>query len=111
MNAAATAATPAPETVEHDTTHPCVLIVDDDALTREVCSINLQLEGLRVLEAEDGTFVHFVTLPTDPENNPMRSIAAFRAFTANGRERQVDEPVVKSARIVGNYRMLAEHIR
>ena len=64
-----------------------------------------------VLEAEDGTFVHFVTLPTDPENNPMRSIAAFRAFTANGRERQVDEPVVKSARIVGNYRMLAEHIR
>ena len=33
----------------------CVLIVDDDPATRALCSFNLQLEGLRVLEAEDGT--------------------------------------------------------
>jgi CheY-like chemotaxis protein len=33
---------------------PCVLIVDDDAATRMLCSVNLQLEGLRVLEAADG---------------------------------------------------------
>jgi two-component system, chemotaxis family, chemotaxis protein CheY len=33
---------------------PCVLIVDDDPATRLLCSINLQLEGLRVLEAADG---------------------------------------------------------
>ena len=32
----------------------CVLIIDDDAATREICSINLQLEGLRVLEAANG---------------------------------------------------------
>ena len=32
----------------------CVLIVDDDAATRMLCSVNLQLEGLRVLEAADG---------------------------------------------------------
>jgi CheY-like chemotaxis protein len=33
---------------------PCILIVDDDAATRMLCSVNLQLEGLRVLEAADG---------------------------------------------------------
>jgi DNA-binding response OmpR family regulator len=32
----------------------CVLIIDDDAATREICAINLQLEGLRVLEAANG---------------------------------------------------------
>ena len=32
----------------------CVLIVDDDPATRMLCSVNLQLEGLRVLEAADG---------------------------------------------------------
>jgi two-component system chemotaxis response regulator CheY len=32
----------------------CVLIVDDDPATRMLCSINLQREGLLVLEAADG---------------------------------------------------------
>jgi CheY-like chemotaxis protein len=44
-------------TSEKDTgesAQPCVLIIDDDAATREICSINLQLEGLRVLEAANG---------------------------------------------------------
>jgi two-component system chemotaxis response regulator CheY len=50
MEAAATA----PQTGDDKTTQPCVLIVDDDPATRELCSINLQRAGLRVLEAEDG---------------------------------------------------------
>jgi CheY-like chemotaxis protein len=33
---------------------PRVLVVDDDANARALCSINLLLEGLEVLEAEDG---------------------------------------------------------
>jgi CheY-like chemotaxis protein len=33
---------------------PRVLIVDDDPAIRMRCSINLQIEGLRVLEAADG---------------------------------------------------------
>lgn len=37
-----------------NTASPCVLVVDDDPATRMLCSINLQLEGLSVLEAEDG---------------------------------------------------------
>jgi two-component system chemotaxis response regulator CheY len=32
----------------------CVLIVDDDPATRLLCSISLELAGLRVLEAPDG---------------------------------------------------------
>ena len=31
-----------------------VLVVDDDSTARALCSINLLLEGLEVLEAEDG---------------------------------------------------------
>jgi putative two-component system response regulator len=37
---------------EHST--PCVLIVDDDPATRLLYALNLELEGLRVLEASDG---------------------------------------------------------
>jgi two-component system phosphate regulon response regulator PhoB len=37
-----------------ESTQACVLIIDDDAATREICAINLQLEGLRVLEAANG---------------------------------------------------------
>jgi CheY-like chemotaxis protein len=33
---------------------PRVLVVDDDSNARALCSINLLLEGLEVLEAEDG---------------------------------------------------------
>jgi CheY-like chemotaxis protein len=32
----------------------CVLIVDDDASVRLVCAVNLEAEGLHVLEAADG---------------------------------------------------------
>jgi CheY-like chemotaxis protein len=36
------------------TKSPRVLVVDDDSNARALCSINLLLEGLEVLEAEDG---------------------------------------------------------
>lgn len=36
------------------TKFPRVLVVDDDSNARALCSINLLLEGLEVLEAEDG---------------------------------------------------------
>jgi CheY-like chemotaxis protein len=36
------------------TKSPRVLVVDDDSNSRALCSINLLLEGLEVLEAEDG---------------------------------------------------------
>ena len=32
---------------------PTVLVVDDDASLRLLCRVNLELEGLRVLEARD----------------------------------------------------------
>ncbi len=37
-----------------ETTQPRVLVVDDDAGVRMLCSVNLGLAGLDVLEAEDG---------------------------------------------------------
>ena len=33
---------------------PCVLVVDDDPATRLLYALNLELEGLRVIEASDG---------------------------------------------------------
>jgi CheY-like chemotaxis protein len=36
------------------TKFPRVLVVDDDSNARALCSINLLLEGVEVLEAEDG---------------------------------------------------------
>src|SRR6476661_4721117 len=42
------------ETAAGDSAPACVLIIDDDDATRELCSINLQREGLRVLEAANG---------------------------------------------------------
>jgi CheY-like chemotaxis protein len=38
-----------------DHTTPCVLIVDDDPATRLLYAVNLELEGLRVIEASDGS--------------------------------------------------------
>jgi putative two-component system response regulator len=41
------------EAAEHPT--PCVLIIDDDPATRLLYAVNLELEGLRVIEASDGS--------------------------------------------------------
>ena len=59
-----------------------------------------------VLELEDGTFIHFAITPDDPAANPLRQIAAFEVFSKDGGERHVSKPVVKQAKIIGNYRML-----
>ena len=40
--------------VNGDGKAPCVLIVDDDPAIRMLCSVNLLIEGLVVLEAQDG---------------------------------------------------------
>jgi hypothetical protein len=60
------------------------------------------------VELGDGTFVHFVTAPDDPDASPLRNIAAFQAFTANIEDRQFAKATQQPMGIVGNYRMLAE---
>jgi CheY-like chemotaxis protein len=37
------------------TSPPCVLLIDDDAAIRLLCSVNLRALGIEVLEAEDGS--------------------------------------------------------
>ena len=59
-----------------------------------------------VLELEDGTFIHFAITPDDPAANPLRQIAAFEVFSSHAGERQLSKPVVKQAKVIGNYRML-----
>lgn len=64
-------------------------------------------EGLRylVLELEDGEFVHFVGNEADA--NPLPKLAAFKAFTETHGERRSTLISRKSARIVGDYPMIA----
>jgi hypothetical protein len=59
-----------------------------------------------VLEFEDGSFVHCAVVPGEPEAYPLRTIAAFRAVTADAGERQSVKSVTSAPRIVGNYRMI-----
>jgi CheY-like chemotaxis protein len=42
------------ETAQATARAACVLIIDDDPATRLLCSVSLELAGLRVLEAADG---------------------------------------------------------
>src|SRR5882724_1789872 len=60
-----------------------------------------------VLELEDGTFIHYAVLPTDPQENPLRQNSAFQRFQAEN-DRRDGEPMVRSAKIVGNYKSLVE---
>lgn len=64
-------------------------------------------EALRylVLELEDGEFVHLVM---DEGESPLPKLAAFKAFTAHHPDRR-STPISRSpAKVVGNYRMIAE---
>lgn len=64
-------------------------------------------EALRylVLELEDGEFVHVVM---DEGESPLPKLSAFKAFTAHHADRR-STPVSRSpAKLVGNYRMIAE---
>lgn len=60
-----------------------------------------------VLELEDGDFIHVVETADGNDASPLTGLAAFKAFTENHAERRSTPVVRKSARIVGNYRMIA----
>ena len=68
----------------------------------------MRLEGVRYLSLrlDDDTFVHVVE--TEAETSALPDLAAFKAFQSGIRERCIEVPVVRSATIVGNYRMLGE---
>jgi hypothetical protein len=66
-------------------------------------------EGVRYLSLrlDDDSFVHFVETEDDaPVTLP--SLAAFKAFQADIRQRCIEPPQAGGAIIVGNYRMLNE---
>ena len=64
--------------------------------------------GLRylALRLEDDSFVHFVATESDDGSKALRELPAFQAFQNGIRERCDEMPLARSARIVGNYRML-----
>src|SRR6185437_9476410 len=47
-----------------------------------------------VFDFEDGTFVHYATVPADPEANPLRQLASFQRFQTDNGARQVAPPSV-----------------
>lgn len=65
-----------------------------------------KLEGVRYLSLrlDDDTFVHLVE--TESDDSALPNLAAFKAFQSGIRERCVEPPVLRSATVVGNYRML-----
>jgi hypothetical protein len=69
-------------------------------------------DGVRylTLRLEDDTFVHIVETASDDGFSPLPELAAFKAFQSGIRDRCAEPPLVRSAKVVGNYRML-EHDR
>lgn len=67
-------------------------------------------EGVRYLSLrlEDDTFIHFVETAAADGSSALPKLAAFQAFQSGIRERCVEPPLIRSVRIVGNYRMLGE---
>jgi hypothetical protein len=65
-----------------------------------------RLEGVRYLSLrlDDDTFVHLVE--AESGDSALPNLAAFKAFQCGIRERCVEPPVLGSASVVGNYRML-----
>jgi quinol monooxygenase YgiN len=63
--------------------------------------------GLRyLLRLEDDSFIHFVMTEADDGSSALRELPAFQAFQSGIRDRCDELPLVRLARIVGNYRML-----
>lgn len=60
-----------------------------------------------VLELEDGSFAHLVARPEGSGPNPLLALATFQAFIADSSERHAAPAKSATARVVGNYRMLA----
>ena len=69
-----------------------------------------QPEGTRylTLRLEDDTFIHFVEAATEDGSSPIPKLKAFQVFQDGIRDRCAEPPLVRDARIVGNYRMLDE---
>ncbi|WP_407149117.1 hypothetical protein [Bradyrhizobium sp. ORS 86] len=69
-----------------------------------------QPDGVRylTLRLEDDTFVHFVEAASEDGSSPIPKLAAFQAFQDGIRDRCAEPPLVRSASIVGNYRMLEQ---
>ena len=67
-----------------------VLVVDDDAAVRLVCAVNLEAEGLRVLEAADGRGacpgIRSAGVPEEAVR-PVRARRVGRARTRGGARR------------------------
>jgi hypothetical protein len=69
-----------------------------------------QPAGVRylTLRLDDGVFVHFVEYEADDGPSPLLQLDAFQAFQRGIRERCVEPPDPRGAKVVGNYRMLDE---
>jgi hypothetical protein len=69
-----------------------------------------QPDGTRYLSLrlEDDTFIHLVETAADDGASALPKLAAFQAFQSGIRERCAEPPLVRSATVVGNYRMLGE---
>lgn len=67
-------------------------------------------DGVRylTLRLDDDTFIHMVETAADDGSSPIPKLAAFQAFQDGIRDRCAEPPLVHSAVIVGNYRMLDE---
>lgn len=58
----------------------------------------------RVLRLADGvTFIHAATIDTPDGSNPLLSVAAFQAFSADLADRLVDGPHPSDATVVGSF--------
>ena len=70
----------------------------DDTKPQSVCYL--------VLELENGEFVHLVG--QDKDSSSLTGLDAFKAFSADHVERRSGPLSRSAAKIVGNYRMLAD---
>ena len=67
--------------------------------------------GLRYasFKLDDGvSFMHIVSLETADGSNPLRELAAFKAFTAEVRDRCDEPPVTVELQEVGSYRLFGK---
>ena len=65
-------------------------------------------DGVRYMTLRLDTFIHMVETAADDGSSPIPKLAAFQAFQDGIRDRCAEPPLVRSAVIVGNYRMLDE---
>jgi hypothetical protein len=78
-----------------------------EGVFRELAEMGSQDLGYLVLEVEDGTFMHLVARPDDSVVNPITGLSAFKAFSADVRDRQLAPAQSVPAKVVGSYQMLA----